>query len=144
MDSPLLAVPAGMADADVLGVAPDVPTFLRVAPQAPTVDFAGLAALLHISRSTIVTLHSRARHRLPPACRVPGSREPVWIVTDVLAWLRRHPEGDGATAATDVQTPERAPQKRRPGRPTKAEQIAAHKAAAANAAAVATSSEVAR
>lgn len=142
MDSPLVAVPAGMADADVLGVAPDVPTFLRVLPQTPTAGFDGLAELLHVSRSTIVTLHSRARHRLPPACRVPGSREPVWIISDVLAWLRQHPEGDSSTDATDVQTPELAPAKRRPGRPTKAQQVAARKAAAATATAT-SSSEVA-
>lgn len=113
---------------DVLGLPAGVPTFLRVQPQPATVGFDGLADLLHINRATVVTLHSRARDRLPPAFKAPGSREPLWIVGDVLAWLRRHPE---SSTQTDVQTAEPKQVKRRPGRPTKSEQVAARKAAAA-------------
>lgn len=81
----------------------------RPEPTNPVVDFDGLARLLHRDRATLVADRCRAPHRVPPAYRVPGTRQPLWLVDDVLQWLREHRE-------YEVETP-------RPGRPRKAEQV---------------------
>lgn len=77
-----------------------------------------LARLLNKTPSSIFTDRSRAPWRLPPACTPPGTKSPLWLLSDVLAWLREHRE-----PAAPAPTLAPAPARRR-GRPTKAEQIA--------------------
>lgn len=76
-----------------------------------------IAEMLGKSPQTVIADRSRAPHRLPPACTPPGTRQPLWILEDVLAWLREHQEPPAAPAAAlaAAQSP------RRRGRPTKAE-----------------------
>lgn len=101
------------AELEAFGVDSDTPTFLRVQPQSPVTDVDGLSRLLCRSRSSILSDRTRAPDRVPPAYVAPGSRTPLWIVSEVLDWLRAHPEH--RRAAPQAST-------RRPGRPTKVEQ----------------------
>jgi hypothetical protein len=86
--------------------------------ESDTLDVDGLAALLHRRRSTILTDRSRNPDRVPPSCTPPGARYPLWIRTDVLAWLRRNP--DPPRHRPHSGNPSRP---RHPGRPTKAETV---------------------
>lgn len=104
--------PLAAASAEILGAPPEIPTYLRIEPQSPTVDVDGLSQMLHRTRASILSDRTRAPQRVPPAYIAPGSRTPLWIVSEVLAWLRTHPERPRA---------DRKPAPRRPGRPTKAE-----------------------
>jgi len=78
-----------------------------------TLDVDGLARLLHRSRASILSDRTRAPKRVPPAHVPPGTRQPIWLLDEVLDWLRSSPSRRQAS-----QTP------RRPGRPTKAEERA--------------------
>ncbi|GEM_PF-1856412 len=75
----------------------------------PLLDLDELARVLHRDRETIKADRCRAPQRVPPAYKIPGTKEPLWLLDEVLEWLRQHPEH--ATAPV------------KPGRPTKAEQI---------------------
>lgn len=77
-----------------------------------TVGVTGCARILRQSRATFLSNRTRAPWRVPPACTPPGSHRPVWIIGDVLDWLRQHQEQPVAPPATH----------RRRGRPTKTEQ----------------------
>lgn len=90
-----------------------------------------LSQLLHKHASTIIADRSRAPHRVPPSCEPPGCRTPLWIVSDVLAWLRSYqrqavtaPTAPAAAPTTKcaTNTNTTADQAPRRGRPTKAEQ----------------------
>lgn len=76
-----------------------------------------LAQLLNKTPRSIFTDRCRAPHRLPPACTPPGTKSPLWILEDVLAWLRQYQQPAPAPDTTTQQP-------RRRGRPTKAEQVA--------------------
>lgn len=97
-------------------IAPPVETgfssssFLTPQTVPTTVGYEGLSILLHRSPGGLRSDRCRKPWTVPPACQIPGSRSPVWVVSDVLAWIRTH------------QEPEAQPP-RRPGRPTKAEQL---------------------
>lgn len=80
----------------------------------PVLNALDLARLLNKTPSAIFTDRSRAPYRLPPACSPPGTKSPLWLLDDVISWLREHREQPCATT----------PAPRRRGRPTKAEQIA--------------------
>jgi hypothetical protein len=90
---------------------PECSTGPAVDPQPinPVVDFDALAWLLHRDRATLVADRCRAPDRLPPAYRVPGTRQPLWLLEEVLQWLRQHPEYEGKPPHV--------------GRPPKAEQV---------------------
>lgn len=60
--------------------------------QPQVVDLHGLAALLHRTPGTITSDRLRRPSSVPPAYLPPGSNRPLWIVEDVLRWLRQHPE----------------------------------------------------
>jgi len=75
----------------------------------PVVGLDGLSVLLHRDRATLIADRCRAPDRVPPAYRVAGTRQPLWLVEDVLQWLRQHPEDEALP--------------RRPGRPKKTEQV---------------------
>lgn len=74
---------------------------------------AELSVLLKKSAPAIIADRSRAPHRVPPSCEPPGSKQPLWILEDVIAWLRGHQR---------PVTPVPSPPPRR-GRPTKREQL---------------------
>lgn len=58
-----------------------------------TASYAGLAKLLHKSVATLRADRCRRPESLPPASIIPGSTRPIWIVSDVLDWLRQHQSG---------------------------------------------------
>ena len=70
-----------------------------------------LSHLLHRDRSTIKADRCRAPGRVPPAHKAPGTKEPLWLLDEVLAWLRAHPDLRCAANADSSH--------RRPGRPRK-------------------------
>jgi hypothetical protein len=78
----------------------------------PVLNLDGLAQLLHRDRATIKADRCRAPHRVPPAHKPPGTKEPLWLLDEVLQWLRAHPDCS--------PTPNTS---RRIGRPKKAEQV---------------------
>src|SRR5579875_3128482 len=71
----------------------------------PLLDLDELARVLHRDRETIKADRCRAPQRVPPAYKIPGTKEPLWLLDEVLEWLRQHPEH--ATAPV------------KPGRPTR-------------------------
>lgn len=91
---------------------------------ADVLDVGDLSRILRKSPSSVLADRSRAPHRLPPACTAPGTRQPLWLLSDVLAWLSAHREQTVAPVAEPVPTS--APRR---GRPTKMDQ--ARRAAAA-------------
>lgn len=80
----------------------------------PVLDVDGLAQLLHRDRSTILADRCRAPERVPPAHKARGTKEPLWLLDEVLDWLRAHPDSrNGAGPATRCS----------PGRPRKVDQV---------------------
>lgn len=82
----------------------------------PVIGLKQLAELLQKKPWTVAADRSRAPHRLPPACTPPDTKQPLWLLDDVIAWLAQHREPAS-------QSPQAAAPRRR-GRPTKAEEIA--------------------
>jgi hypothetical protein len=76
----------------------------------PIVDINGLSVLLAKKTAVINIDRYRRPHTLPPACTPPDTRKPLWVVSDVIAWLRQFEEHK----KTDKKL----------GAPTKSEQIA--------------------
>lgn len=58
----------------------------------PAFGVGGLSELIQLSVKSIQTYRSRSPHKLPPACSPPDAKTPVWLLTDVLAWLASHRE----------------------------------------------------
>ena len=100
---------------------------------SPTVSFPpvlaidGIALLLRKTPQAVLMDRSRAPWRIPPACLAPGTRQPLWITSDVIAWLASHREPASlAPSATQPHPREpREPRVRRDGRPKKTEAAAA-------------------
>lgn len=90
---------------------------------SPVIGVFELAELLKKSPAAIFADRSRAPHRLPPDCTPPGTQKPLWLLSDVLDWLRQYRQQAPASPA--------APAPRRRGRPTKAEALARTAATAA-------------
>lgn len=84
----------------------------------PVLGLNELSQLIKKSPRSILADRSRAPGRLPPDCTPPGTKAPIWLMEDVLAWLRQH-RHEPAPAPTAPATPPR-----RRGRPTKAEALA--------------------
>lgn len=80
-----------------------------------------LAQLILRDVATIFADRSRAPHKLPPACHVPGTQKPVWLLTDVLVWLASYREPTASVPPQRVAKPKAT----NSGRPTKAEQVEA-------------------
>ncbi len=87
----------------------------------PVIGVSELSLLLGKTPMAILADRCRAPHRVPPSCEPPGSRQPLWILEDVIAWLRGHQR---------PVTPVPSPPPRR-GRPTKREQLERQAAKAA-------------
>lgn len=91
---------------------------------APAPDFPPILGVDHLSLlldkapATIFADRSRAPRKIPPAFMPPGSKSPRWLLADVIEWLKQHPEPATKPRAADAP-------KRGPGRPSKAERIAA-------------------
>lgn len=75
-----------------------------------------LAKILSRSPGTIKNQHSENPSKLPPICRIPGSRRLLWRREDVANWLQQHVIQPHETVLPAV--------KRRPGRPRKSEKTA--------------------
>ena len=67
----------------------------------PVIGYALLSSLLGRTVGTLQADRCRNPASLPPACTPPGTKQPLWLLSDVLAWLAEHREP------------------RRPGRPLK-------------------------
>lgn len=80
-----------------------------------------LSQLILRDVATIFADRSRAPHKLPPACHVPGTQKPVWLLCDVLAWLASYREPVASVSPQPVVKPKA----NNLGRPTKAEQLEA-------------------
>lgn len=78
-----------------------------------------LSLLLHKSVTTIRSDVVRNPLSLPPICRLPNTKRLLWRAEDVERWLAEHVAGMHTAAAFDQRQ-----QRRRRGRPTKAEQVA--------------------
>lgn len=76
-----------------------------------TVDVDGLAEILQTSSNSIRTRLCREPHTLPPRLKLPGNTRLLWLMEDVMNWLKQ---------CRTEPAPAPAPRKR--GRPTKAEQ----------------------
>ena len=77
-----------------------------------------LSACLQKSVASIRSDATRNPQALPPICRLPGTKRLLWRLEDVETWLAEHVVGSGfATSGAEHQHA-------RPGRPTKAAQIA--------------------
>lgn len=77
----------------------------------PVLNVDALAAMLHRDRATILADRCRAPERVPPAHKAPGTKEPLWLLDEVLTWLRSHPDFRRAAKSNSPR--------RRPGRPRK-------------------------
>lgn len=80
----------------------------------PIVGVEGLGILLNKKPNVITIDRSRRPHTLPPACTPPDTQKPLWVVSDVIEWLRNYKESDV------METPV----KKKIGAPTKAERVA--------------------
>ncbi len=76
----------------------------------PIVGVDGLSLLLNKKPAVITIDRCRRPHTLPPACTPPDTQKPLWVVADVINWLRQFQEHK----KTDKKL----------GAPTKSEQIA--------------------
>lgn len=95
----------------------------------PVLNVLQLAELIHKTPQSVLADRSRAPHRLPASCEPPGTKSPLWLLTDVLAWLSSHRRPTVAAPTTPVAEVGTGSPRPRRGRPTKAE--AARRSAAA-------------
>jgi len=77
-----------------------------------------LSEYIHKSVASIRCDATRKPHSLPPICRLPGTKRLLWRMEDVERWLADHVDALGHSGVADE-----AGNKRRRGRPTKAEQV---------------------
>lgn len=100
-----------------------------VAPPAVLLTVDQLAQCLHKSVASVRSDATRNPLSLPPICRLPGTKRLLWRVEDVERWLAEHVDGAAANPMPIVGL-----ERRRRGRPTKAEQVAKlrHQGATAN------------
>ncbi|MGP8439096.1 DNA-binding protein [Paraburkholderia fungorum] len=79
-----------------------------------------LAEHLQKSVASIRSDATRNPHSLPPICRLPNTKRLLWRAEDVERWIGLHVAGADSGSMTTLASPE----KRRRGRPTKAESVA--------------------
>ena len=92
----------------------------------PVLGVDELSKLIKKSPASIIADRSRAPYRLPPSCEPPKSRQPLWLLSDVLDWLRHYQRPSVPPPAAFAQ-PRSADTLHRRGRPTKVEQTEANK-----------------
>lgn len=61
----------------------------------PVLDDDALGLLIKKTPAAIARDRVRAPWRVPPACTPPGTKKPLWILEDVLTWLRQYQERPG-------------------------------------------------
>lgn len=87
-----------------------------------------LSAYIHKSITSVRSDAVRNPTSLPPICRLPGTKRLLWRIEDVERWVAQHVQDNTTETTTpliDTTTPViNSDIKRKPGRPTKAEQIA--------------------
>ena len=83
------------------------------------VGYAGLSELLGRSPHSLQADFSRKPGSLPPAHLPPGTKSPLWILSEVICWLAAQPSKAPRPAPSALAVA----QARRRGRPTKCEQI---------------------
>jgi hypothetical protein len=79
-----------------------------------------LAEHLQKSVASIRSDATRNPQSLPPICRLPNTKRLLWRAEDVERWIGLHVAAAESPNATELASPE----KRRRGRPTKAESVA--------------------
>jgi hypothetical protein len=79
-----------------------------------------LAEQLQKSVASIRSDATRNPQSLPPICRLPNTKRLLWRAEDVERWIGLHVAGADSPNVTELASPE----KRRRGRPTKAESVA--------------------
>ncbi len=114
------SLPASILSAAVGETSQSVPVVQVVLNFPPVVGYEGLGQLLNKTVQTLQADRSRNPDSVPPASTPPGSRTPLWIVADVIAWLQQH---------KDQPATRRAPKRKAgPGASTKPERLAAQAA----------------
>lgn len=87
-----------------------------------------LSEYIHKSIASVRSDAVRNPNSLPPICRLPGTKRLLWRIEDVERWVAQHVQGVSREVTTPlIESPTHvidSVTKRRPGRPTKAEQIA--------------------
>jgi hypothetical protein len=81
----------------------------------PIVGIGELSVLLRKTPASILADRCRAPHLIPPDCTPPGSKQPLWLLQDVLNWLAQFRRPAVAVAP-------------RRGAPTKRERLLAQQA----------------
>ena len=65
---------------------------IRPRQAADFIDAGEVAAILGISKPTLLSDRCRAPQKVPPCYRVPGRRGLLWLRHEVIAWVQRFPE----------------------------------------------------
>lgn len=99
-----------MSSVDLLSLAQPRASF------PPIFGYELLSVLLGRSVSSLQADKCRKPWSLPPCCSPPGAKSPLWLLDDVISWLKQH-----------RVAPVAAPAKKR-GRPRKGEQVAKRRA----------------
>lgn len=86
----------------------------------PVLGVDELSLLLKKSAGTILADRCRAPHLLPPDVTPPGSKQPLWLTCDVLAWLAQFRRPTAPPPPSQAAMPRR-------GTSTKSERIEAHR-----------------
>lgn len=81
-----------------------------------------LAEHLQKSVASIRSDATRNPQSLPPICRLPNTKRLLWRAEDVERWIGQHVADAVFLDVSELPLPE----KRRRGRPTKAESVAKH------------------
>jgi hypothetical protein len=95
-------------------------TVAQILQLPPALGAEQLAALLDRAPSSVLADVSRAPHKLPPWCALPGTQRKVWLTATVLSWLAKNEVAPVAKPAEPAPT---APKPRR-GRPRNADRAA--------------------
>lgn len=102
-------------------------TLESLTPGAVTLDIEGLSPLLKRAASTLRVDMCRKPESVPPAIYVPGTTKPLWLVSDVIEWLKRYQAMPGAKRPQPPQFQEarglQSPGKK--GAPSKVERVEA-------------------
>ncbi len=85
-----------------------------------TLDIAELAQFLRLAPSSIPATLGKRPDSLPPPLRIPHRRKLLWLRSDVLDWIEARRSGSALATRGALASDSR----RKPGRPTKAVQIA--------------------
>ncbi len=95
-------------------------TVAQILQIPPVLGAEQLAALLDRAPSSVLADVSRAPHKLPPWCALPGTQRKVWLTATVLSWLAKNEIASVDKPAEPTPT---APKPRR-GRPRNSDHAA--------------------